>query len=61
MVARFSALSASHTLLSERFLILISVRDCVDRREILWLEESSELKNTMTSWEIKITAFRISV
>jgi hypothetical protein len=49
MAVRLSALRACRLLAPERFLILISVRDWVDPRNILLLEGLGQLKNPMTS------------
>jgi hypothetical protein len=44
MTVRSSALRASRPLPPERFLVLISVRDWVDTRAIVWLEGLGKLK-----------------
>jgi hypothetical protein len=56
---RLSTLRAGRPLPPGRFLILISVRGCVDPKVIVRLEESGQLKNPMTSSEIELTTFRL--
>jgi hypothetical protein len=46
-------LRAGHPLAPRRFLVLISVRGWVDPRNILRLEGLGQLKNPVTSLEIK--------
>jgi hypothetical protein len=58
MAVRLSALRAGRTLPPERFLILISVRNCVDPRDIMRLERLGQLKNLMTSSGIEPATFR---
>jgi hypothetical protein len=47
--------------LQERFLVLISVRGCVDRRAIVWLEGFGQLKNPMISLGIKPVSFQLGL
>jgi hypothetical protein len=53
MEVRLSVLHAGHPLPPGRFLVLISVRDQVNSRVILWLEGLDQLKNPMASSGIK--------
>jgi hypothetical protein len=59
MAVRLSALRAGRPLPPERFLVLISVRDLVDPRDIVRLEVLGQLKNSMTSSRIETAAFRL--
>jgi hypothetical protein len=49
MVVRFSALCAGRPLPSGRFLVLISVRGCVNPRAIVRLEGLDNLKKSTSS------------
>jgi hypothetical protein len=49
MAVRLSSLHAGRPLPPGRFLVLISVRDQVDPRAIVRLEELGQLKNPITS------------
>jgi hypothetical protein len=59
MAVRLSALSTGRSLPPERFLVLIYVRDWVDRRVIVRLEELGQLKNPMNSSGIEPVTFRL--
>jgi hypothetical protein len=50
---------SSHPLLPGIFLILISVKDRVDPRAAMWLEELHQFKNGMTSSGIKSVTFHM--
>jgi hypothetical protein len=60
MAVMVSALRAELPLTSGRFLVHISIIDCVDPRAILWLELLGQLKNPMTSSENKPVAFQLA-
>jgi hypothetical protein len=57
MAARLSALRAGRPLSSGRFLVLISVRGCVDPMARVLLEGLGQLKNLMTSSGIEPATF----
>jgi hypothetical protein len=57
MAVRLSALCAGRALPPGRFLVLISVRGCVDPRAIVQLEGLGQLKNPMTSSGIEPATF----
>jgi hypothetical protein len=54
MAVRLSALRTDCPLLPARFLVLVSVRGCVDTRAIVRLERLGQLKNPVTSSTIYI-------
>jgi hypothetical protein len=57
---RLSALRAGRFLLSRRLLVIISVRDCVNLRALVLLEELGELKkNSITSLGIVPATFQL--
>jgi hypothetical protein len=58
MAMKLLALRAGRPLPPERFLVHISVRDWVDPRAIVRLEEYGQLKNPKTSSGIEPGAFR---
>jgi hypothetical protein len=57
MAVRLSVLHASHPLPPGRFLVLTSVRGCVNPRAIVQLKELGQLKTPMISLGIKPTTF----
>jgi hypothetical protein len=57
VVMKLSALGAGCPLLTGRFLVLISVRGCVDPRVIVQLEGLGQMKNPVTLLGIKLVAF----
>jgi hypothetical protein len=59
MTVRLSALRAGSPLPPGRFLVLISVRGCVDPRAIVQLEGLGRLKILMTSSGIETVTFRL--
>jgi hypothetical protein len=59
MAVRLSALGAGRALLSGRFLVLISVRGCVDPRAIARLERLGQLKIPVASLGIGPATFRL--
>jgi hypothetical protein len=59
MAVRLSALRADRPLPSGRFLVVISVRGCVDPRAIVRLEGLGQLKKPMTSSGIEPATFRL--
>jgi hypothetical protein len=59
MAVRLSALRAGRPLPPGRFLVLISVRDWVEPRDIVRLEGLGQLKNPETSWGIEPATFRL--
>jgi hypothetical protein len=59
MAVRLSALRACRPLPPGRFLVLISVRGCVDSRAIVRLAGLGQLKNTMTSSGLEPATFRL--
>jgi hypothetical protein len=59
MAVRQSALRAGHPLPEGRFLVLISVRGCVDPRIIVRLERLGKLKKKSTSSGLEPEAFRL--
>jgi hypothetical protein len=61
MAVRLPALRPGHPLPPGRFLVLISVRGCVDPGIIVRLEGLGELKNAMTSSGIEPATFRLVV
>jgi hypothetical protein len=60
MAVRLSAICAGCPLPSRRFLVLISVRGCVEPMATVRLEELSQLKNLMTSSGIEPAIFRLA-
>jgi hypothetical protein len=59
MVVRLSAIRAGRPLPPGRFLVVISIRGCVDPRDIMRLEGSGQLKNPVTSLGIEPATFRL--
>jgi hypothetical protein len=59
MTVRLSASSAGHPLQPGRFLVLISIRGCVDPMATVQLEELVQLKSPMTSSAIETATFRL--
>jgi hypothetical protein len=61
MVVSLSALRACRPLPPGRFLVLISVRDLVDPRDIVRLEGLDQMKNPVTSSGIEPATFRLVI
>jgi hypothetical protein len=59
MAVRLPPLRAGRPLHPGRFLVLISVRGCVDPRAIVRLEGLDQLKNQMTSSGIEPATLRL--
>jgi hypothetical protein len=59
MAVRVSALLSGRPLLSRRFLVLVSVRGCVDPKGIIWLQGLGLLKNPATSSGSEPTSSRL--
>jgi hypothetical protein len=57
MAVRLSDLSVGRPLPPGRFLVLISIRGCINPRAIMRLERLGKLKNQMTSSEIEPATF----
>jgi hypothetical protein len=57
MAVKLTALRAGHPLSLGRFLVLFSVRVCVDPRTIVRLKGLGQLKNRMTSSGIEPATF----
>jgi hypothetical protein len=61
MAVKLWALNADHPLSPERFLVLISVRDCADPRPIVRQEGLDQLKNPTGSSGVEPATFRLVV
>jgi hypothetical protein len=59
MAVRLSALRAGRPLPQGRFLVLISVRGCVDSTAIVTLEGLDQSKNPKTSSGLELATFRL--
>jgi hypothetical protein len=57
MAVSLSALCAGHPLLLVIFVTLISLRGCVNLRDIVWLEGLNKLKIQMSSSGIENSSF----